>query len=77
MKRPQFSLRSVLLVVTLIAVCLGLWEALVSSEREARHNRVRAWMSILARLESANARLENEIQTGDDLSMQSRAALEL
>jgi hypothetical protein len=77
MKRPQFSLRSILLVVTLIAICLGLWEALVSSEREARHNRVRAWKSVLANLESAKARLENEMQTGDDLSWQSRAVLEL
>ena len=77
MKRPQFSLRSILLVVTLIAICLGLWEALVSSEREARHNRVRTWKSILAKLESDNARLENQMQTGDDLSWQSRAASEL
>ena len=76
MKRPQFSLRSILLVVTLIAVCLGLWEAVASSERERRHNKVRIFKSILANLETDKARLENEIQTGD-LSTQSPAVLQL
>ncbi len=76
MKRPQFSLRSILLVVTLIAVCLGLWEALIYSESNARYNRVRKWKSILANLESEKAILENEIRD-DDLSTQSRAAWQL
>ena len=73
MKRLQFSLRAMLLVVTLIAACLGLREVVVSKEREARHNNVRILKSILARLEREKASLEVRIQT-EDLSTQSDTA---
>jgi hypothetical protein len=74
MKRPQFSLRVMLLVVTFVAACLGWRAAVVNEDRSDRLSRLQL---MLSSLESEQAHFEYRLQNEADPSMQTGLSLVL
>jgi hypothetical protein len=66
MKRPQFGLRGMLLVVTLIAAGLGWRMAVVSDQRAGRRADLLVAKRELAELEETQAHLEDKLQRGNE-----------
>jgi hypothetical protein len=65
MKRPQFSLRLMLLVVTLIAAGLGWRMAVVANQNENRRIRIQSLKQVLAESEEEKAANEARLLSTD------------
>ena len=64
MKRPQFSLRLMLLIVALIASLVGWLTAVEQEKRENRNGERRMLQQTLAQLEADKSRLEQRLIVG-------------
>jgi hypothetical protein len=76
MKRPQFGLRLMFLVVTLVAVCLGWRAAVVRWDTEAKHRDLVGFREVLPKFEKSQTDFEAELQSNDP-SLRTNAAFML